>query len=89
MGCKPATMNTLDHTVQATSGREAASTSETPFGTGSSWPAGTATFSAYPPLESRAHTSSPTFQRLTPGPSATTVPLHSRPSTSEAPGGGG
>ena len=49
-------MNTLDHTVQTTSGSAAASTNETPAGTGSSCAAGTATCSAYPPPESSAHT---------------------------------
>jgi hypothetical protein len=49
-------MNTVDQTVQATSGRPAASVSDTPSGTGSSCPAGTTTFSAYPPPLSSAHT---------------------------------
>src|SRR5918998_1077630 len=57
-------MKTLDHTVQATSGRLAASTSDTPRGTGMTWPTGTATCSAYPPPASRAHTSSATLQRV-------------------------
>ncbi len=39
-------MNTLDHTVQATSGSAAASTRSTPSGTGISWPVGTATWVA-------------------------------------------
>ena len=55
-------MKTLDHTVAATSGRQAASTRETPPGTGMTWPTGTATRSAYPPPASSAHTSSPTDQ---------------------------
>ena len=55
-------MNTLDHTVQATSGRAAAVTRSTPCGTGITCPAGTATFSAYPPPASRAQTWSPTDQ---------------------------
>ena len=38
--------NTIDQTVQVTSGSAAASTSETLAGTGISWPAGTATRSA-------------------------------------------
>ena len=88
-GWSPAIMNTFDHTVQATSGIEPAVTRSTPSGTGISWPAGTATSSAYPPPASSAHTSSPTAQPVTPSPSAATVPLHSRPSTSDAPGGGG
>ena len=49
-------MNTVDQTVQATSGKPAASVSDTPSGTGSSCPAGTTTFSAYPPPLSNAHT---------------------------------
>jgi hypothetical protein len=49
-------MNTVDQTVQATSGKPAASVSDTPSGTGSSCPASTTTFSAYPPPLSNAHT---------------------------------
>ena len=82
-------MKTFDQTVQATSGSAAASTSVTPVGTGITWPAGTTTRSAYPPPASRAQHSSPTLHPVTPSPIAATVPLHSRPSTSEAPGGGG
>lgn len=81
-------MNTLDHTVQTTSGSAAAATRSTPAGTGSSWPTGTATRSAYPPPASSAHTSSPTDQPDTPGPRATIRPEHSRPGWREAPGGG-
>ena len=55
-------MKTLDHTVHATSGSAAAVTRSTPVGTGITWPAGTATCSAYPPPASSAHTSSPTDQ---------------------------
>ena len=82
-------MKTLDHTVAATSGRQAASTRETPPGTGMTWPTGTATRAAYPPPASSAHTSSPTDQPVTPSPSSAMRPLHSRPIVSEAPGGGG
>jgi hypothetical protein len=39
-------MTRLLHTVQAASGSAAASTTEIPAGTGSTWPAGTATRSA-------------------------------------------
>uniref|UniRef100_A0A9I9EF82 Uncharacterized protein n=1 Tax=Cucumis melo TaxID=3656 RepID=A0A9I9EF82_CUCME len=46
----------IDQTVQATSGRLAASFNETPSGIGSSCPAGAATFSAYPPPARIAHT---------------------------------
>lgn len=49
-------MKTVDHTVHATSGKLAASCKETLAGTGRTWPAGTATFSAYPPPPTRAHT---------------------------------
>ena len=87
-GCRPATMNTLDQTVQATSGSAAAVTRSTPSGSGISCPAGTATFSAYPPPERRAQTRSPTWWPSTPSPTAETVPLHSRPMMSVAPGGG-
>ena len=80
---------TLDHTVQTTSGSAAASTRDTPAGTGSSWPTGTRTLSAYPPPASSAHTSSPTFHASTPSPSSSTTPLTSRPGTSDSPGGGG
>ena len=82
-------MKTLDHTVAATSGRAAASTSETPAGTGMTWPTGTATRAAYPPPARRAQTSSPTDQPSTPSPSAAIRPLHSSPMVSDAPGGGG
>ena len=88
-GRSPAVRNTLLHTVQVTSGSPPASTSDTPAGAGSSCPAGTATSSAYPPPASTAHTGAPTSQPSTPSPSASTVPLHSRPRYSEAPGGGG
>ena len=88
-GWSPATMKTLDHTVAATSGIAAAVTRSTPSGTGISWPAGTATRSAYPPPASSAHAWSPTDQPVTPSPTAATVPLHSIPMTSDAPGGGG
>ena len=82
-------MNTLDQTVQATSGMPAADARSTPGGSGITWPAGTATFSAYPPEASRAHTSSPTENPSTPSPTALIRPEHSSPSTSEAPFGGG
>src|SRR5450759_1228541 len=88
-GCRLAVMNTLDHTVHATSGSAAASTSAMPFGTGSSWAAGTATCSAYPPPESSAHTLSPTAQPVTLVPRALIVPLTSRPGYFDEPGGGG
>lgn len=42
--------------MHATSGKAAASMSETPEATGRTCPAGTATFSAYPPPLSRAQT---------------------------------
>jgi Zn-dependent alcohol dehydrogenase len=70
--CSPArsraSCTTFDQTVQATSGSAAASTTDTPSGTGSSCPAGTATCSAYPPPTSSAHTGSPTDQPSTPSP---------------------
>ena len=47
-GRSPATMNTLDHTVQATSGSAAAVTRSTPAGTGITWPAGTTTLLGVP-----------------------------------------
>ena len=79
---------TLDQTVAVTSGSAAASTRSTPLGTGRSWPTGTATFSAYPPPDSRAQTSSPTAQPLTPPPRAAMRPEHSSPGYGDAPGGG-
>src|SRR5664280_2709519 len=85
----PAVMNTLDHTVQATSGRPPAGTRSTPAGTGMSCPTGTATRSAYPPPASSAHTSSPTAQPDTPAPSSATTPEHSSPGYGGASGGGG
>ena len=75
--------------MQVTSGRPAASDRLTPAGTGSSCPAGTATFSAYPPPLSSAHTWSPTAQPSTPSPSAAMRPEHSSPGYGGAPGGGG
>ena len=51
---------------------------------------GTATYSAYPPPESRVMTRSPSLQLcLTPGPTLATVPAASRPRTSLSPGGAG
>src|SRR5690606_3041028 len=79
----------LDQTVHATSGRPAASTRSTPRGTGSTWPAGATTRSAYPPPASRAQTSSPAATPVTSGPTSVTTPEHSRPGYGEAPGGGG
>jgi len=58
-------MNTVDQTVQATSGKPAASVRDTPSGTGSSWPAGTTTFSAYPPPLRNAQTYRATAARGT------------------------
>ncbi len=81
-------MKTFDQTVQTTSGSAAARFRSMPSGTGSSCPAGTATFSAYPPPASSAHTSSPTDQPETPGPISAIRPEHSRPGYGEAPGGG-
>src|SRR4051794_25418707 len=79
----------IDHTVQVTSGRAAASTRDTPDGTAISCPTGTATLSAYPPPASSAHTSSPTLHPATASPTALIVPEHSIPRISDAPGGGG
>src|ERR1700742_1235394 len=86
---RPAVRTTFDHTVHATSGSDAAVTTSTPVGTGSSCPAGTTTFSAYPPPASKAHTSDPTRTSVTPSPSSATVPEHSSPGTSLIPAGGG
>ena len=80
---------TFDQTVHATSGSPPAVTASTPSGSGRTWAAGTATFSAYPPPASSAHTSSPTDQPVTPSPSAAIRPAHSSPMISDAPGGGG
>ncbi len=66
-------MKTFDQTVQTASGSAAASVSDTPAGTGSSWPAGTSTCSAYPPPDSSAQTSSPTDHPSTPGPTAAII----------------
>ncbi len=81
-------MNTLDQTVQTTSGRLAACCSETPAGTGITCPAGQTTRSAYPPPASSAQHSSPTLHPVTPSPTAAIVPLHSSPRMSVTPGGG-
>src|SRR6476620_1569751 len=88
-GRRLAVMKTLDQTVHTTSGSAAASTRLTPEGTGRSCPAGTATFSAYPPPASSAQTWSPTAQPGTSLPTAETVPLTSSPGYPDAPGGGG
>nr|GMD93053.1 Uncharacterised protein [Ipomoea batatas] len=82
-------IKTVDQTVHATSGKLAASSKETPDGTGRTCPAGTATFSAYPPPPTRAHTWSPTFHLWTFLPTASIVPEHSRPGYSLSPFGGG
>src|SRR5580704_18558819 len=88
-GCSAADWNTLECTVQATSGRPAASDRLTPAGSGSNCPAGTDTFSAYPPPPSSAHTWSPTAQPSTPSASAVMRPEHSSPGYGGEPGGGG
>ena len=83
-------MKTLDQTVHATSGRPAASTRSTPAGTGITWPAGTATRVGVPPTgQQRADlvADRPALDAL--AERGDRVPLHSRPRTSEAPGGGG
>ena len=82
-------MNTLDQTVQVASGTAPAVFRSTPGGSGITCPAGTTTFSAYPPPASSAHTSSPTAKPSTPAPTALTRPEHSMPRMSEAPSGGG
>ena len=61
-------MNTLDHTVQATSGSAAAVDEGDAAGHGHDLPAGTATRAAYPPPASSAQTSSPTDRPSTPSP---------------------
>ena len=78
-GCRPPMSKTIDQTVQVTSGSAAASTSDTPLGTGISCPTGTVTSSAYAPPAMSAQTGSPTGQPATPSPSATIVPEHSMP----------
>ncbi len=51
---------------------------------------GTATYSAYPPPQSKAMTLSPGLQpAVTPRPRVSTVPATSRPMMSLSPGGGG
>jgi hypothetical protein len=66
-------MNTVDQTVQATSGKPAACVSDTPSGIGSSCPAGATTLSAYPPplrsaqtCEAKARNQQPEHQQQTP-----------------------
>ena len=73
------TWTRLEYTVQVVSGSAAASTTLRPAGTGSTWPAGTATFSAYPPPAISAHTSSPGCQPVTSAPVAAIRPETSIP----------
>ena len=75
--------------MAATSMRVDAVTGSMPAGMGRSWPAGTMTYSAYPPPASRATTSSPSDQPSTSVPREETVPVTSRPMISETPFGGG
>ena len=83
-------MKTLDHTVQATSGRAAAVTRSTPAGSGITCPAGTATRVGVAAAgEQRAHLVADLPARRRPWPTAATVPLHSRPRCRRRPGGGG
>src|ERR1700739_3791541 len=88
-----AVITRFDHTVQAPSGNPAASTRSTPSGIGITWPAGTATYWAYPPPASRAQTSCPTDHSVTPEPALAPIsemtPDTSMPMISLAPGGGG
>ena len=83
-------MNTFDHTVHADLRQRGGVTRSTPAGTGITWPAGTTTRSAYPPPASSAQhlvADAPAGDAL--ADARRSVPLHSSPSTSEAPGGGG
>ena len=85
-GWRPATMNTLDQTVQATSGMAAGGLEVRPRAAAAS-PGRRArppSRRTRPPARS-AQTSSPTLQPSTPSPTALIRPEHSRPSTSEAP----
>jgi hypothetical protein len=84
-----AAMKTFDQTVAVVSGSAAALTRSTPSGTDRTWGAGTATFAAYPPPASRAHTWSPTDHVVTSEPTSETTPEHSMPRMPGAPGGGG
>src|SRR6201998_2522624 len=79
----------FDHTVHATSGNPAASMRSTPSGIGITCPAGTATYSAYPPPASSAQTSGPTGHSVTSEPASAMTPDTSMPMISLAPGGGG
>ena len=83
-------MNTLDHTVQATSGSAAAGDEVDP-GRDRHQLAGRDRDQLGVPAagEQRAHLVADRPPPSTPSPSAATVPLHSRPRTSDAPGGGG
>src|ERR1043165_4158484 len=80
--------NTLLQTVKNVSGSDAASTNESPRGTGRHCTAGAVQYSAYPPPATNAQTRSPIFHSRSPGPIPATVPAISNPGVSETPGGG-
>src|SRR5262249_56046774 len=65
------------------------STIVNPCGTGSATASSAMQYCAYPPPGTSAATSSPTRQRVTLSPMATTLPAISSPGISGAPGGGG
>jgi hypothetical protein len=85
--------NTALQTVKKVSGRHAAVIMSSPLGIGRHCPIGTATYSAYPPPATRAHTPSPTerpnwLSSCETSPSEMT-PATSKPGMSVIPGGGG
>src|ERR1022692_1268343 len=75
------TARTAAYAVTATTYIEPATGQETPAGLRMSWPAGTATYSAWlERLPDQPSTSSPTENSVTPSPTALTTPARSLPS---------
>ena len=84
-----ASCTTFDQTVQATSGRPAASIRSTAAGTGSNCPAGTATRSRVAAAGEQGTDLLAHRQPVTSGAIALITPEHSSPGYGEAPFGGG
>src|SRR5690606_14865930 len=78
-GFNSASWNRLCQTVNTVSGRQAAARKSRLSGIGRQCSASTATYSAYPPPATSAHTGSPIAHLSTLRPHAATVPATSRP----------
>ena len=89
-GRSPPMVNMASWAVMPASGRAPASVRLMPAGTRSSIRSWAMAYSACASPAAMAMTGSPTFQPVTPSPSAATSPASSRPGTSSRkPGGGG